>query len=439
MRLALLLLTLVPPLAAKDLQAGAAKVALDLPTGLIMAGYGARTGTSTGTLDPLHAKVLVIEGAETAVALVTLDLSGCPPAAQLDRIRERVKASTGIADVIFNASHTHSGPFLMDDPPPWQQKLERDIGDAIERAWKARRPARIGVGRGAVQIGHNRLYPMQDGNGRMLWRNETRLPTAPVDPSVYVLRIDAADGSPLAILVNYACHPVVLGPDNVQYSADYPGEMMRAVEQAYPAALCLFLQGGAGNINPYHDKTPLIEDAVAVMRQTGRTLAREVLRVLLAIATAPLPDAPVRIARQTLTIPGRWNRSKLLAGVDLEKMAFDPKMRLLRATAPSYQAPVTMLLVGRAFAFAGVPAEIFVDYQIDIRNRVSEVPVLFAGYTNAVLGYVPTMRGAVDGGYGANQLGAYLEVGAGNRFIDTAVVQLALWLGKLQSAPQTPR
>ena len=50
--------------------------------------------------------------------------------------------------------------------------------------------------------------------------------TFPVDPTVGVIRIDRGDGTPLAILVNYACHPVVFGPDNLDYSADYPSEMM---------------------------------------------------------------------------------------------------------------------------------------------------------------------------------------------------------------------
>jgi len=357
MRALLLLTILASAIQAKELQVGTAKMTFDLPYGLIMAGYGARTGTSKSTLDPLQAKVLVFEGKDRAVALVTMDLGQCLPVAQLDRIRARVKASTGIADVIFNVSHTHSGPFMMDDPPEWQKKMELALGDAIERAWKARKPAKAGAGRGAVQIGHNRLYPMQDGKGRIFWRNETRVFTAPVDPTVMVLRIDDIAGRPMAILVNYACHPVVFGPDNLQYSADYPGEMMRVVEAAYPGAQAMFLQGGAGNINPYYDKTPLIENAVELMRQTGRTLAQEVLKVVPAIQTEPQPGVELLVARETLKIPGRWNRDKVVAGLDLDKMAFDPRMRILRATAAQYEAPVTTMLLGRAFAFVGVPEE----------------------------------------------------------------------------------
>jgi hypothetical protein len=53
------------------------------------------------------------------------------------------------------------------------------------------------------------------------------------------------------------------------------------------------------------------------------------------------------------------------------------------------------------------------------------------------LGYVPTIKAAVDGGYGANQLGAFLPVGAGSRMVDTAIVRLGYWTGKLktQAAP----
>jgi hypothetical protein len=426
------------PADAKELQAGAASVELRLPTGLEMAGYGARIGVSKGTLDPLHAKILVLEGKQQAVALVTLDLVGVLPLVQLDHIRARAKAAAGIEDIIFNASHTHSGPLLDNDPPKWQLQIADDIEAGIERAWKARRAARIAVSTGSVRLGHNRVYDMEDGAGKMLWRNETRIPTAPVDPTVMVLRVDAEDGKPIAVLVNYACHAVVLGPENLEYSADYPGEMRRTVESAYPGAVCLFVQGGAGNINPYYDKTPLIEDAVALMRETGRKLAREVLQVSEAAKSHAVPDVGLRIARDTLLFKPRYDREKVLAGLDPAKLSLSARLHIDAATRGPYEAPVTTMLLGREFAFVGVPCEIFVDYQMNLRERVTDFPIIFAGYTNQNLGYVPTIRAAVDGGYGASQIGSYLEVGAGNRMIDRAVIRLASWTGKLQSTEAKP-
>ena len=203
-----------------------------------------------------------------------------------------------------------------------------------------------------------------------------------------VLRVDAEDGKPLAILVNYACHAVVLGPENLQYSADYPGEMRRVVESAYPGAVCLFIQGGAGNINPYYDKTPIVEDAVALMRETGRTLATEVLRVTSGIKPHAVPDSDLRVATETLQFKARFDRKKVLATTDPQHLTLSGRLHIEAATRGPYEAPITTMLLGREFAYVGVPCEIFVDYQIDIRERFRDFPIIFAGYTNKNLGYV---------------------------------------------------
>ena len=45
----------------------------------------------------------------------------------------------------------------------------------------------------------------------MQWRNAEREKTEPVDREYATIRLDRADGSTLAVLFNYACHPVVMG------------------------------------------------------------------------------------------------------------------------------------------------------------------------------------------------------------------------------------
>ncbi len=425
----------------KDLKAGVARVEIKPPSGIAMAGFGARKGNSEGVLDYPQAKILVLEGKDKSVALVTLDLVGVFPDVELDEIRDRVKKSSGIDDVIFNCSHTHSGPNVeLEDFQQWQKDAVANIGAAIEQAWKSREAVKVGVGQGSVFIGHNRVYMMSDGNGKMLWRNETRIRTSPVDPTVMVLRLDRTNGTPLAVAVNYACHPVVLGPENLKYSADYPGEMMRTVESSVPGnPMCMFIQGAAGDINPYYDKTPVAENAVALMQETGRTLAKEVLRVLNTIQTRRAPDSQLQISREILQFNGRWNKDKFLAQVAANYPLTDAlKKRIERMFKSTFPAPVTVMLLNRDFAFVGVPAEIFVDYQIEVRERVKDFPVFFAGYTNGNLAYVPTIKAAVDGGYGASEMGSIIEVGAGDRMIDKAVIQLGYWTGRLKSKPDAP-
>ena len=66
-------------------------------------------------------------------------------------------------------------------------------------------------------------------------------------PTVGIIRVDDSCGRPMAILVNYSCHPVVFGPDNLRYSADYPGAMAKYVEDHFDKApICFFLQAAPG-------------------------------------------------------------------------------------------------------------------------------------------------------------------------------------------------
>jgi hypothetical protein len=291
------------------------------------------------------------------------------------------------------------------------------------------------VGTGQVFIGHNRLFYKQLGQGKMLWRNETKIRTSPVDPTVMVVRFDSQDGSPLALMVNYACHPVVLGPENLHYSADFPGEMMRMVESNLPGSLCLFVQGACGDINPYYDKTAPSQGGVELMRETGRELGEEVLQVAGSITTEALQQPEIKSWREPVQLECRWNREEVMARLQAMNLSEAVMSRAERWFKETYSAPLTVVMVGNKVGFVGTPAEIFIDYQREMRERWQDFPLVFAGYTNGSIGYVPTIQGAVDGGYGASEVGAFVEVGAGDRMIDLAVIQLARWTGKLKDKP----
>ena len=65
-------LVLITTAAFGEFRAGVAKVDLDPPTGIQMAGYSVRY--SKGTLDPVEARVLALSDGARTVAFVTLDL-----------------------------------------------------------------------------------------------------------------------------------------------------------------------------------------------------------------------------------------------------------------------------------------------------------------------------------------------------------------------------
>jgi hypothetical protein len=425
------------------LRAGVARVDITPPAGEQMWGYEDRREPATGTLDPLYARVLVLEsgpeGAPRRLALVTLDLGRSFGPGSLARLREAAKRSSGISCLLVAASHTHSAPVIRDEyrdaPPAWEQSALDKIGRAIAEAAGRLQPARIGVGTGSVSIGHNRLRVNPDGTVSWFERNPTRIPTAPVDPTVTLLRIDRADGTPLAALTNYACHPVVFGADNLRYSADFPGVMNRVVERELGGnAISFFLQGAPGDINPYYAVTPVEEDAAGRRDWTGERLGQEAARVAKEIRSRTMDTPTIEFVESTITVRLRWDADKFRAA--LEKFLGPDGMEVYGARiVPEIQLPVTTVLIDRDIALMTMPGEPFVDFQMNWRDRCPVAHALLLGYTNGYNGYFPTIAAAARGGYGAASASTWVEPGAGERMVDNAVVKVYEMLGRLSDLP----
>jgi hypothetical protein len=92
-------------------------------------------------------------------------------------------------------------------------------------------------------------------------------------------------------------------------------------------------------------------------------------------------------------------------------------------------------LINDEIALAGMPGEPFVDFQIDLRSRSPVRSSFFVGYSNGYFAYFPTIRAAVEGGYGANSLTTRVEVGAGETMLDHSIIALYRMLGKLKDTP----
>jgi neutral ceramidase len=431
----LLALSLGVVLHAAVFRAGTAKADLDPPLGIPMAGYGSDR-LAKGTLDPLEARVLVLSDGTRSVALVTLDLCYPFEPAVMEQIRAGARRS--VDEIVFHASHTHSGPTYAAAPEAAAHAAPRVV-TAIQAAASHMVPARIGTGWGQTFIGFNRRAIRLDGSVQMFWRNETKVSTTfPVDPTVGVIRIDRGDGTPLAVLVNYACHPVVLGPENLDYSADYPSEMRHYVEeQMGHGVMAFFLQGAPGDINPYYDKTPLLDDAVNLMRETGRILGEEAVRVASAVSTR-VPAEP-RIESKTVVIAAqnRWNTEKLRA-VLKERYRLD-ELRGARLLRENMELPVTTVLINRDIAFVGMPGEPFVEFQMQLRAKSPLRNSFLLGYTNGYFAYFPTIAAAVRGGYGANSTVVPTEAGTGERMLNTGLISIYELLGRLSEQPGRPR
>lgn len=442
---AIFLLTLIPRLGEASnggLMAGTAKVDITPPVGRQLWGQPSRVGPSTGILDALYARVLVLKSSDTSLAIVALDLGRTFGLEQMDEVRSRVMIQAGIKHVIFSATHTHTGPTLLDqrfiEPGMnrWETRCLDAIVDAIARAGGGAVPCHVGAGKGACYIGYNR----QDSVGsRSLTANETRVSTMPIDPVVQVLRIDGPDGKPIAVLANYAAHPVVVGMENLtRYSADFPGAMCAYVEREIKEQpLAIFLQGACGDINPIY-----LRAGASEVRRVGQELGREVVKVARGIQPKPVAKGTLQVNEERIRFRSRWNIEKL------KSLQAVPTFHQWLSTGRPIGYPsnelethLAAVLINDEVALLTMPGEPYVEFQTSFRARLPGFDTILAGYSNGYFGYLPTIRAAVRDGvvYGGNAWPTILEVGAGERMIDRGIINLYRMLGRLSTDPPNER
>ncbi|MBI3851740.1 MAG: neutral/alkaline non-lysosomal ceramidase N-terminal domain-containing protein [Verrucomicrobia bacterium] len=402
---------------AATFKSGFARTDITPPVGYPMGGYSNRKGGSTGIHDPLFATVAVLKSDKESLAMVTLDLRSFPS----QRVVERVRNELGIAHVMLCSSHNHSGPLTWEDkswPAPdksWFAETENKIVAAIAKANRSLFDARLQTAAGEVYLGHNRRLVGADGKVTMLWRNEERQPTSPVDPAVKVIRVSDGSRKTRAVFVNYACHGVNLGPDNLQICADWPGYMRNEIETALGnRSYCLFLQGGAGDINPFLDKQPIDKGGFQAAQDSGHLIAAEVLRVMKEMPKTGSKKVELRIREDLLKIPNRWEPDKII--------------------------PVGLItaLIGDDIAISGWPGEPFVNFQIALADQSPVPTTMLVGYCFSAggvwAGYFPTIQAAVEGGYGAGY-NTTVAVGTGEGLLRLSLRRIHELRGNLKPIP----
>ncbi|HYP25198.1 MAG TPA: neutral/alkaline non-lysosomal ceramidase N-terminal domain-containing protein [Blastocatellia bacterium] len=351
------------------LAAGAGKADITPPIGTPLAGYGARLGRpSTGVHDPTEARALVIDTGESKIALVSVDHLGFDHG-MVTRIRSMASAATGILPerIFVMSSHTHAGggAYLEIFPAlagrfdgQIRSRYEEGAVRAIVAANKSLQPARIAIGAGEAR-GISRF--------RSSWP-----PDGPVDPEVGVIRVDsAATGRPLAVLMNFAAHPTVLGAKNFEFSADFVGYARSALEGMMGGGMmAIFANGAQGTIapRPFNGK-----DDWERAENVGRILAAEVFKV--ALMLSPREAVEIKLVRTPLSVKPQ-PPTTFPAGVPFP---------------PAYDTEVGVISFDNRFAFVTIPGELssVLNVQVKERGRLLGFEKTFLlGLTNDALGYI---------------------------------------------------
>jgi neutral ceramidase len=393
---------------AAEWKVGLARVKITPEQPVFLAGYASRNHPYEKVETDLFAKALALEDSHGQRAvIVTTDLIGVS-AAVAEPVCERIRAKSRLerAQVLLNSSHIHTGPQLSLDPKPrdgmaagdaertvaYTRQLQDKLVELVAQALAHMEPARLSWGTGVAHFVMNRREFTPDGV--ILGVNARGL----ADRSVPVLRVDGMDGKLRAVLFGTACHNTTLTDKHYEVCGDYAGFAQATIEERYPGAQALFLIGCAGDANPYPRGT------MALAREHGTTLAKEVSRVLdtkLRPVHGPLHVAFDRAALPLQTPPSRSELEKRAARRDIQAWVAKQMLTILDRgdkLPVDYTCPFAVWQLGD-LTLVGLPGEVVVDYVALLEKALGPNRLWLAAYCNDVFGYLPSARVLAEGGY----------------------------------------
>jgi hypothetical protein len=438
-----------------QLFAGVGRADITPPIGIAHAGWGAQLHErATGVDMPLTATALALRSGDQTVVIVDIDLGYLwdETAASTQRA---ISELTGIpaSHIRLSYTHTHSGPILdrgwsswlgagSEMSAPYGQSLPHRIAGAAWAAVNALRPARLAGGSGSCRINVNRRFQRPEDGAVVVGRNWE----GAVDREVQVLRIDGTDGEPLAAVVNYACHPIIVGPDCDVITPDFPGVVKQVVEQA-TGAPCLYLQGAAGNIGPIRG---VARGGLREYKKLGAILGHEASRLWWEIETEPrreryagtlesgaplamYDDEPVATAGTAMRVGTRAMRLPLkelpppdALAAEYEQhharlaelrasggSADEIRWETMRSKRTAMRAQLSQQLhgqthrtleaqafaIGDEIALIAMPGEPFAEIGLGVKQGSPFKHTLFSGYSNVGWAYIPTADAYPLGGY----------------------------------------
>lgn len=407
------------------LYAGFSKSNISPPIGAPLAGFAARNGFCEGIHDDLFARALVLESGGQTVAFVSLDVLAMS-AEFVNEVRANIQTATGIGRdaIVIASTHTHAGPVTVKTFFNPEASLDQDLMAHIARAivvsvntaWSSRQPARIGVGSGRVAgIGVNRRTPDKK----------------PVDEEIGILKVEDLSGQIRAVLVNYSCHPTVLGSDNLLATGDFPYFAVDGIERHLGSdGFAMFVNGTQGNISMGHSSELSAIGVITPGRtfehaeELGGKLAAATITALDNIETNdspridamisnvrfPIKELPdVKTAGERLIEAERELEALSGNGASAESVMKAKSSRLYASITDFYaretsvfgdgSLPVELQAVRIDDAvFLAVPAEVFVEIGLEIKQRAKHKTFIM-GIANGYIGYLPTSAAYAENGY----------------------------------------
>lgn len=415
-----------------DFRLGFCRAVITPPIGTPLAGYSARVGVSVGVYDDLFARAMYLNFGGEEIVLVSADVLGVPGPIR-ERIEAEIREKIGVSadKVVVSATHTHSGPDLVgnfsEENPTLVEMFVRKVVGAVDAAGK--------------HVFDVEGFSAAQGQCKEVVVNRRNVEKGPVDPDVSVLAFFSGDAG--FSILNFTCHAVVMGHNNLYISRDYPGAFVDYYEE-YTGSLAMFFNGACGNINPLTPNTNLsrvYDRCVGTFEEVewmGDVLAHEASRAILLSRREPIREFAFKsgiVELELQELPPfaeleeklKEAEEKVARGKTAEALyeLYKAKTAIYRVKmvgegARSYRVRIAALRVNNA-VMVFLPTELFVEIGLGIKENSPFGLTAVAGYSNDYFGYVPIAEAYREGGYESTFPITILKEGQAERLVEEAV------------------
>ncbi len=403
---------------ATVLKAGVGRTIITPPLGTILYGYApGRPAEAVG--DDLNLIAAALEYGDTKALILTADVCTCP-IKLANEIREAVSEATGVpyGAIVFNTSHTHSGPVTTLGRDGWGEGnidylyntlLPKSVETAAA-AVKDLRPALFGVASTESDVAANRRSITPDGRIGL-----GQCPWGLVDKEMTVLSFkDAKTGDIILNMIHYSAHATASGA-NPEITRDWPGPMKDILERE-SGGVTMFLAGSNGETGPRCPNGGTTQSYEAAL-ELGKRGGIDAVRAWRTIKD--WRNAPVAVVNGDVTVPydelpsletAKAERDKLVSEEWLrEQKRFSEVNELNRWNniiaeyesgdiKKNYIFPQSIIAIGTA-VIVPFQFEMFLEMTMRLRLYSKFSYTLSLSNANGSLAYLPSHDQICRGGY----------------------------------------
>jgi len=417
------------------------------PTGTKLVGQPEQLEADGKYID-LFARAFYLGSRGDRLLIISCDLLFMPKD-ETDYLRNVISEKTGVAfeNILIHTTHTHAGPAVTG--LFGENHVDRGVSEGIYdgiissaiAAFQGRRKGFIGFGRSLrYDLAFNRRYVMKDGSVELHpHKDDPNIlgPEGPSDPEINVIVIYDERNTPAGAVANFSCHLTSLERNNTKYSADFPAFAEKNLMKHFgnDDFVLLYVNGPCGNVCQVNveDKNSR-EVGIRHTEKMGRMFSDSLLQAIEDVELQP-EEIGVKAVYREIKVPVRKITKEMLGAAKKIVDRFAGKklhvQNLSNYGTESYKdqsvisanklletdfwknaaavellklgekydddryetVPLTMFTIGKAI-FAGVPAELFVEFSLEIKEQFKKKfkYVFVFELVNGWVGYVPTKK-----------------------------------------------